>query len=117
MDTPQEIQVWYVLPALRKKYALFLKNKGYKQKQIAEIMNITEAAVSQYLKNKRANIDLMSKNIDKEIKKSIENILSKKSNFKIELQRNLKKISNEKIICKICQKHTNSDPNCNICYE
>ncbi|MEM4397163.1 MAG: hypothetical protein QW757_00900 [Candidatus Woesearchaeota archaeon] len=116
MDTPQEIQVWFVLPALRKKYALYLKNKGFKQKEIAKLMQVTEAAISQYLKNKRANIDLPNK-IDEEIKISIKKILDKKSTFKVELQKNLKKINKEKIICDICKEHTDADKNCNICYE
>ena len=32
MDTPQEIEVWYVLPALRREIAIALKKQGLKQK-------------------------------------------------------------------------------------
>lgn len=115
MDTPQEIQVWYILPALRKKYALSLKSKGLKQKQIAKLMHVTESAISQYIKNKRANI-ILSKKIDNTIEKSVKTILEKKSDFKIELQKTLKIINKEKIICNICKTHTKADENCNVCY-
>jgi predicted transcriptional regulator len=50
---PQEIEVWYVLPAVRKELALVLKKKGKSQKEIAQLLGVTEAAVSQY-KSKRA---------------------------------------------------------------
>ena len=51
---PQEIEVWYVLPAIRKELVVTLKEKNLTQKKIAEFLNITEAAVSQYIKQKRA---------------------------------------------------------------
>lgn len=116
MHTPQEIQVWYILPSIRKKYALLLKNKGLKQKEIAKIMGVTEAAISQYIKNKRANLDF-PKEIDTFIKKSITDILNQKTNFRIELQRALKKINKKKIICSVCKAHTERKEECNICFE
>ena len=51
---PQEIEVWYIIPALRREFASILKEKGFPQKQIAEKLKLTESAVSQYLKLKRA---------------------------------------------------------------
>lgn len=51
---PQEIEVWYLLPALRKEIAKELvENHGLRQKEVAAMLDITEAAVSQYLKHKR----------------------------------------------------------------
>ncbi|MFH1328275.1 MAG: hypothetical protein ABIH76_05470, partial [Candidatus Bathyarchaeota archaeon] len=52
--TPQEIEVWYVLPALRREFAKAFLETGMKQKDIAKIMEINEPAISQYLKAKRA---------------------------------------------------------------
>ena len=120
MDTPQEVQVWYVLPALRKRYALELKKKGLKQKQIAKLMNITEAAVSQYLKSKRANLNLpkqIDTQINNEIKKSTNNLIKNNTAFKKELQTIIKTMNKKRIVCEICKTHTGAEENCNICYE
>ena len=54
MITPQELEVWYILPAIRRELTISLKEEGLKQRQVAEILGVTEAAVSQYIKSKRA---------------------------------------------------------------
>ena len=61
MELPQEIELWYVIPAIRKQLVIELKRKGLKQKAIAPILGITEAAISQYNRDKRAcNCDELS---------------------------------------------------------
>ena len=53
---PQEIEVWYLIPALRREFTrIFIKDYGLTQKQTADILGITEAAISQYLRLKIAN--------------------------------------------------------------
>ena len=53
---PQEIEVWYLIPAIRRELTkYFIGNHNLSQKQISEILNITESAVSQYLKAKRGS--------------------------------------------------------------
>ena len=53
---PQEIDVWYLIPALRKEVAQVLSSKHHmKQKEIARLLHVTEAAISQYKSSKRAN--------------------------------------------------------------
>lgn len=47
------IMVKYVLPALRAQIALDLLDRGYRVKDIAELLGLTQAAVSQYLRSKR----------------------------------------------------------------
>lgn len=56
---PQEVEVWYVLPALRRELALAMIRKELPQKQIAKMLGVTEPAITQYkLKNsKRARGD------------------------------------------------------------
>ncbi len=117
MDTPQEVQVWYILPAIRKKFAVELKKKGKKQKEIASLLNITEAAVSQYLKKKRGKEILLPKNIRSDIEHSSESLIKKKTEFRKEVQAILKKINEERIICKVCQGHTGATEKCEICYQ
>lgn len=53
---PQEIEVWYLIPGIRRELAKFLIEKySMSQKQISEILGITESAVSQYIKEKRGS--------------------------------------------------------------
>ncbi|KUJ92400.1 MAG: hypothetical protein XD40_2412, partial [Archaeoglobus fulgidus] len=47
------MMVKYVLPALRAKVALELIDRGYRVKDVADLLGLTQAAVSQYLKSKR----------------------------------------------------------------
>ncbi|MFH1424807.1 MAG: helix-turn-helix domain-containing protein [archaeon] len=54
MKFPCEIIVWKVLPAIRAEMARNLAKEGMNQKEIAKVMGITEAAVSQYANKKRA---------------------------------------------------------------
>ncbi|MCX8202500.1 MAG: hypothetical protein N3G74_01705 [Candidatus Micrarchaeota archaeon] len=50
---PCEFMVNELLPTIRKETSRFLLYKGYSQREISKIMNVSEAAVSQYLKQKR----------------------------------------------------------------
>ena len=55
MKPPCEIVVWYVIPAIRSELAKQLLKLGMKQKDISEIMDITQPAVSQYITDKRGS--------------------------------------------------------------
>ena len=47
MKPPCEIVVWYVIPAIRSELAKDLLALGMKQKDVSELMDITQPAVSQ----------------------------------------------------------------------
>lgn len=49
---PQEVEVWYVLPAIRRELARVMISKEIPQKQIAQMLGVTEPAVTQYKLNK-----------------------------------------------------------------
>ena len=112
MLTPQEIEVWYILPKIRSAIALELKNKGIAQKKIAEIMDVTPAAISQYLHNKRAKkIDF---NLDKKIiNNATKKIINNPKNYTEVLQETLKKF--KLLICKIHKKIEKVDTCCGLC--
>lgn len=62
MKPPCEIVVWYVIPAIRSELAKDLLALGMKQKDVSELMDITQPAVSQYITDKRGSgIELSSK--------------------------------------------------------
>ncbi|HLD02551.1 MAG TPA: transcriptional regulator [Candidatus Nanoarchaeia archaeon] len=71
---PQEIEVWHVLPALRKGLVEELLKLGLRQKDAAEKLGLTAAAVSQYQHDKRGNIKFNPR-IRKEIAVSAKKII------------------------------------------
>jgi predicted transcriptional regulator len=52
---PCESAVKYKVPAIKAELARKLKKECKSQKEIAKLLGVTEAAVSQYLSGKRAN--------------------------------------------------------------
>src|SRR3989344_4509554 len=73
---PQEIETFYIIPALRKQLALQLKSNGLKQKDIAELLGINSATISQYHSQKRGSQIKFPLCIIKEIKLSAKKIKS-----------------------------------------
>ena len=115
MDLPQEVIVWYLLPALRKELVLEMKNFKLSQKDIAKKLNITEAAISQYMHNKRASTHMkISEPVKKEIKKAALRI--KNSDEKNASQKELVKLVNlsckEKVVCNQCMF---GNEKCDLC--
>jgi len=54
MKLPCEIAVWYCVPMIKSELAKELvKNRGMKQGQVAELLGVTQAAVSQYVSKRR----------------------------------------------------------------
>ena len=51
---PQEIEVWYIIPSIRREIAKEMKKLGVSQVKISKTLGLTNAAVSQYLSKKRA---------------------------------------------------------------
>jgi len=75
---PQEIEVWYVLPAIRKKLALELIKGGLTQSQVSKLLDCSRASVNQYTKQKRGQ-EILNQKIKQEIKKSANSIISNQS--------------------------------------
>lgn len=110
---PQEIGVWYILPAIRKELAFELNKQGLKQTEIAVRLGITKAAVSQYLANKRASNVKFGPRIKEQIKYSAKQIISG-SNVMKEIFEIEKLLKRSKIYCKMC---IHGKESCNICCE
>ena len=71
-----EYMMWNGLPTIRKEIAESMINDfGFSQKETAEKLGITPAAVCQYLSKKRGRIDLKDKLILEEVKLSAKNII------------------------------------------
>jgi|APFre7841882654_1041346.scaffolds.fasta_scaffold06385_2 predicted transcriptional regulator len=114
--TPQEVQVWYILPTLRKEFAKAFIAGGLKQKEAAKLLGITEAAVSQYLKSKRAKTAEFSSAVKQEIKKSAAMIVGKKSTLMEEIQRICNSPGVKKTVCDLHRKECSGlSKTCCIC--
>ena len=118
---PQEIEVRYILPAIRRELArIFIKEHKLSQKEAAKLLGLTEAAVSQYQHSKRAKEVVFSDNVIEEIKKSAEKI-SKDRNSRQRLIAEIYRISNltkvKQILCDLHRSQSKELSNCNICFE
>ncbi len=103
---PQEIEVWYIIPKIRKELSRELietYNLGYEK--TGKALGITKAAVSQYLKDKRGNKLKLSKEMEKEVKISAKKIYENKSNALVEIQSLLKKMKETKCSCDVCKRY------------
>ena len=116
---PQEIEVWYIIPSLRRELAKSMINDlKLTQKQVAKIMGLTEAAVSQYLHSKRAKEVVFTKAVLEELKKSAK-IISKDEKLLIqEMMRLTNSTGVKHVMCDIHKKHDAKLPNnCEICFD
>jgi len=102
---PQEIEVWYIIPALRKELArLLTKEHGLSYEKAGEILGVSKAAVSQYLSNKRANKVKLSVEVKKEVAKSARVIVERPKLALGEMQRLLKVMKDSRCSCDVCKK-------------
>ncbi|MBI5392597.1 hypothetical protein HZA96_01890 [Candidatus Woesearchaeota archaeon] len=97
---PQEIEVMYIIPTVRRYFAVYMKEQGKSQKEIAVLLCIRESTVSQYIAKKRGVLAKFDDDIQDEIKKSVSYIKTTEDVIK-EMQRILKKIRTSKAICEI----------------
>ncbi len=103
---PQEIEVWYIIPAVRKELAKLLTRKyEMSYEKAGGILGISKAAVSQYLSNKRANKIKLTPDVKGEIAKSAKIILEKPNMALGEIQRILKYMKYHKCSCEVCKKY------------
>ena len=116
LGTPQEVEVWVIIPAVRSRLAKNLNQIGLKYKEIADLLGITVPAVSQYINEKRAKKIEFSDEIEEFIKSSSEKIMHGRSTTAFELQRILSKIREKKEICESCATYSKTKKDCDICY-
>lgn len=101
MLLPQEIEVFYVIPAIRREIAKILVNKHIKQKKIAQLLSVSEACVSNYLNNKRASEIKFKPEIKKLISECANKLNKQKICFINAVQLICKKFKEEEYLCKL----------------
>ncbi len=103
---PQEIEVWYIIPAIRKEFAKLLTGShGLSYEKAGNVLGISKAAVSQYLSNKRANKVCLDVKTKREIKKSAVKVVDNANVAMIEIQRILKFMKDNHSSCDVCKKY------------
>ena len=103
---PQEIEVWYIIPAVRKELArLLTKEHGLSYEKAGAALGVSKAAVSQYLSNKRANKIKLTPEVKKEVAKSAKVISENPKLALTEMQRILKFMKDHKCSCEVCKKY------------
>ena len=114
---PQEIEVWYLLPSIRKALARsFVHDFKLKQKQAAQLLGITEAAVSQYLKEKRGTELHFTKSEQEKIRSTAKKILNDKANVMKHIYSLCEFFRGTPTLCRIHRKHDKNLPkDCKIC--
>ncbi len=118
MRPPCEIVVWYVIPTIRSELAKELLNLGMKQKQISEILDITQPAVSQYISDKRGHGIKFEPEVMNMIKEFARDLVDGKA-AQIDIIPKMceicKKIKAEEVICQIHKDKDNIPLNCSAC--
>ena len=103
---PQEIEVWYIIPAVRKEFAkLLTKKHGLSYDKAGLVLGISKAAISQYLSNKRANKVCLNVKTKNEIKKSAVKISENPKIAMTEIQRILKFMKDNHCSCNVCKRY------------
>lgn len=115
---PQEVEVFYLLPAIRRDIALCLKAQGKDQKEIAKLLGVSEPSVSHYFNSKRAKDVHFSNEIKTEIQNIVKNLKTQQDLVRV-TQKLLRMIQSEKEICKVCQEvnKTNLPKKCEVCFD
>jgi predicted transcriptional regulator len=103
---PQEIEVWYVIPAIRRELSKILFDKyKLKQKEISKILGTTEAAVSQYLSKKRAREIKFPREMDKDFDLACGKIMGDNKKVVNEMMNLVKLAKEKKVSCCMCKKY------------
>jgi predicted transcriptional regulator len=76
LRTPCEYMIWNGVPSIRKELAeALIKEFGLSQREAAEKLGLTPAAICQYLSKKRAKTDVFDETIIQEISISAQRIM------------------------------------------
>ncbi len=114
---PQEVELWRVIPALRREFAKALAKQGLSRKQAAEKLGLTPAAISQYFNEKRAFKIRFPRSVLGRVEEASERLLRGESSFLEEVQRILLTEEVKRITCSIHKAENPELKECNVCFE
>jgi len=111
---PQEVEVFYVIPAIRRELALAMKSSGKKQREIAKLLCVEDSTVSQYVNDKRATRINLNNKVKGAVASSVKKIKDMVSLVR-EIQNLLKLVKNENALCEIHRAKSSLPKSCNAC--
>ncbi len=112
---PQEVMVWFILPAIRREITnALIYTYSVPQKEIARRFGLTEPAISQYKKGVRGDIEFEPKVMEK-INEAARKIAEEEASAPREVQRVLKFIKENKHLCQFHKKFGVVHEGCQIC--
>ncbi len=111
----QELELWHVIPAIRREFALEMLKRGIKKVEISKFLGLTKSAVSQYLHNHRAINFRFNYKIKKKIQESVDKIINNVDST-AEIQSILKLLRENQNICKFHHSLEKIEKGCDICF-
>ncbi|MAG27546.1 hypothetical protein CMI47_18585 [Candidatus Pacearchaeota archaeon] len=94
-----------MIPAIRRELSrCLIRDFEITYEKVGEALGISKAAVSQYLKGKRAAKISLPDQTEKEIMKSCKALIDNKSDSVAEIQRLLNFIRDKRLSCEVCGK-------------
>ena len=114
-NQPQEIEVWYIIPAIRREIAKEMKNFGVSQAKISKTLEITAAAVSQYISSKRGKKVVFPSAITKKIKAASFRLKNNPEDITKEIQKIVYHIRNSGLLCGYHKRYSSITKGCKVC--
>ena len=113
---PQEFEVFYVLPGVRREMALAMKASGKKQKDIAKLLCVEESTVSQYVNDARASSLKLSSKLKDAVAESSKKVKDKISLIR-ETQKVLSLLMKENVTCELHKIMAKLPDECSVCFK
>jgi hypothetical protein len=119
MELPQEVEAFYVIPAIRRELARRLVATGMPQRAAAERLGVTPAAVSQYLANKRGTVHGYAPRVVAALDDAAARIAATTDPkvTRAAIDRLCTVMRDEKVICDLHRKHADVPGGCATCFE
>jgi predicted transcriptional regulator len=120
LKQPCEIVVWYVIPSCRAILSKELFKLGMKQREISNLLDITQPAVSQYLSDKRGGREIEFTdeiyNMLKELAYKLKEGLASQMDIIAEICEICRKTRTEDILCMLHKQNTDVPEKCKQCF-
>ncbi len=119
MKLPCELVVWYVLPSIRSELAKELVKLGLPQKEVSESLGITQAAVSQYVKEKRGKTMKFKEEVKEMIRELAKDMARYDTfgNLTLRTCEVCTKVKTDKTLCELHKEQDIVPEGCNVCFE
>lgn len=103
---PQEVEVWYVIPAIRRELARLLTSKHeLSYDKAGQVLGISKAAISQYQNKKRASKIKLHNKVLKKVDKASDEIAKDKNQTAKQILNVLTYMRENRLPFEICDDH------------